>query len=193
MNFNSIHFAVFFVAVYSLYLLLPTKRAQNVMLLCASYYFYGQWSWTLSTLLWWSAGLDFYCAKKIEAGRGTPTAKRFFLLSIISNLALLGFFKYCDFFISSLADLLHAVGLSVELRTLGIVVPVGISFYTFQTMSYVIDVYRGRLQATDSLLDFALFVAFFPHLVAGPIVPAKDLLPQCFWFSSRCSASPSSS
>ncbi len=177
MLFNSIEFALFFPAVYLLYLLC-SHRWQNRMLLFASYVFYGAWDWRFLGLIWFSTVLDYICGIKIdqsESGR----AKKFFLsLSVAGNLSILGFFKYFDFFSQNLSFLLARFGLPADPVLLKIILPVGISFYTFQTMSYSLDIYRGKMRPTRNFPDFALFVAFFPQLVAGPIERAAHLLPQ---------------
>lgn len=177
MLFNSPQFAVFFIVVLALYLFL-NHRWQNRMLLAASYFFYGSWDWRFLSLIWISTLLDYLCGLKISGSANPKARKAFLLLSVSGNLAILGFFKYFNFFSESLASLLTAAGIPLHPVSLSIVLPVGISFYTFQTMSYTIDVYRGEMEPTRSLPDFALFVAFFPQLVAGPIERAKHLLPQ---------------
>ncbi len=177
MLFNSFQFAVFFVIVYGLYLVL-NHRWQNRMLLVASYVFYGAWDWRFLSLILLSTVLDYYCGLKIYTVK-TRERKRFFLfLSILVNLSILGFFKYFNFFSSNLQNLLINFNVTLEPRFLQIILPLGISFYTFQTMSYTIDIYRGKLEPTNRFFDFALFVAFFPQLVAGPIERASHLLPQ---------------
>jgi D-alanyl-lipoteichoic acid acyltransferase DltB (MBOAT superfamily) len=178
--FNSWEFVVFFGFVYVIYLLLPSYRQQNILLLIASYYFYAAWDWRFMFLLLTSTVLDYYCALQIDTRENPRGRKVFLVCSIVGNLTLLGFFKYFNFFLDSLQPLLASFGLSVERLHLHIVLPVGISFYTFQEMSYTIDVYRGELKATRKFLDFALFVAFFPHMVAGPIMRASTLLVQFF-------------
>ena len=178
--FNSWEFVVFFGFVYGIYLLLPGYRQQNILLLIASYYFYAAWDWRFMFLLLSSTLLDYYCALQIDTSEDPRRRKTFLVCSIAGNLTLLGFFKYFNFFLDSLQPLLGSFGLSVERLHLHIVLPVGISFYTFQEMSYTIDVYRGELKATRKFLDFALFVAFFPHMVAGPIMRASTLLVQFF-------------
>ncbi len=177
MLFNSYTFWIFFVTVLGLFVLLR-GRARKVMLLVASYVFYGLWDWRFLGLIFISTVTDYLVARWIESAE-SPRGKRLLLTtSIIVNLGILGFFKYADFFVESLAELLSAVGIPIGRSTLGIVLPVGISFYTFQTMSYTIDVYRGELKATRRFLDFMLYVSFFPQLVAGPIERATRLLPQ---------------
>ena len=177
MLFNSLQFAVFFAVVYGLYLAL-NHRWQNRMLLVASYIFYGAWDWRYLSLILISTWLDYYCAIKIRESAGRARKRRFLILSIAGSLGILGCFKYYNFFAASLQALLGAFGIAIPSLYLSIILPVGISFYTFQTMSYTIDVYRGEMEPTRSFLDFALFVAYFPQLVAGPIERAKHLLPQ---------------
>lgn len=176
MLFNSFQFAIFFIVVYSLYLLLSHKW-QNRMLLLASYIFYGAWDWRFLSLIFISTILDYVCGLKIFI-LNDHKKKLFLFFSIFGNLFILGFFKYFNFFASNLQTLLYNLGVSIQPRFLNIILPIGISFYTFQTMSYTIDIYRGQLEPTKKFLDFALFVAFFPQLVAGPIERAKRLLPQ---------------
>lgn len=175
--FNSYEFAVFFISIYVIYLL-SNHRWQNRWLLLASYSFYGSWNWRFLSLIWISTIVDYYCGLKIANSSTRRKRRAFLLLSMCSNLGILGFFKYFNFFAGSFQDLMHSVGWQVDTFTLHVVLPVGISFYTFQTMSYTIDIYRKQIQPTRYFLDFALFVAFFPQLVAGPIERAKNLLPQ---------------
>ena len=181
MLFNSVTFFVFFAIVFALYLLafsLPRpKRVQNALLLVASYVFYGAWDWRFLGLLLLSTLIDFVSSHRIEDGP-REHRRRWLLFSVLSNLTILGFFKYFNFFVDSFVALAGAIGWSVSAPTLAIVLPVGISFYTFQTMSYTIDVYQGRLPAARSFWSFALFVVYFPQLVAGPIERATRLLPQ---------------
>ena len=177
MIFNSLQFAIFFIIVYTLYLGLSHKW-QNRMLLVASYVFYGAWDWRFLSLIFISTALDYFCGIKIDESRDKKRRKFFLILSIFGNLSILGFFKYFDFFAQSLQGLLGLFGFSIQPHFLHIILPVGISFYTFQTMSYTIDIYRRQMKPTKRFFDFALFVAFFPQLVAGPIERAKHLLPQ---------------
>jgi D-alanyl-lipoteichoic acid acyltransferase DltB (MBOAT superfamily) len=177
MLFNSYEFAVFFVIVYGLYLFADHKW-QNRLLLAASYYFYGSWDWRFLSLIVASTLIDYVCGLKIAASADAAIRKRFLAVSVICNLSFLGFFKYFNFFAETFQALLDGIGLTANPVLLNIILPVGISFYTFQTMSYTIDIYRGQLEPTRNLRDFALFVAFFPQLVAGPIERAKRLLPQ---------------
>ena len=181
MLFNSLEFVVFFAVVYAVYLALST-RGQNVWLLGASYLFYGAWDWRFLGLIWLSTAVDFVVARKIADVRDAsdePRAGRgWLLLSLATNLGLLATFKYFGFFVDSARELAGWAGVELSGPTMHLIVPVGISFYTFQTLSYTIDVYRGTIRPCRRLLDFALFVAFFPQLVAGPIERASVLLPQ---------------
>jgi len=177
MLFNSLNFLVFFIIVYALYLVLPPRK-QNVMLLIASYFFYGCWDWRFLTLIWFSTAVDYWVGNCIARAETTAQKRRFLLISLISDLSILGFFKYFNFFADSAYALLSALGLPIAPWHLRIILPVGISFYTFQALSYTIDIYRGQLAPARSLFNFALYVAFFPQLVAGPIERATHLLPQ---------------
>ena len=177
MWFNSFTFLWFFLIVYGLYLVLE-HRWQNRMLLVASLVFYGFWDYRFVALLLLSAVIDFVCSLMIQAASEPRRRKAWLMASIFANLGILGFFKYFNFFADSLYALLENLGWSFDRRTLDIVLPVGISFYTFQTMSYTIDVYRGQLKPTRDFLTFALYVSYFPQLVAGPIERAKNLLPR---------------
>ena len=177
MFFNSPEFLVFLPVVLLVYYAL-SRRAQNAWLVLASYFFYGWWDWRFCGLLALSTVIDFTCALRIDASSDSRVRRRWLLLSLCANLGILGFFKYFNFFVDSAAALLSAVGLQPHLPVLRVLLPVGISFYTFQTMSYTIDVHRRQLAPTRSFLDFALFVSFFPQLVAGPIERAGNLLRQ---------------
>jgi alginate O-acetyltransferase complex protein AlgI len=177
MLFNSLHFVWFFAVVYLLYRLLP-HRGQNVLLLAASYYFYAAWDWRFLGLLIGSTLVDFTCGRLLARTDDSRTRRTLLVASLGFNLSLLAFFKYFNFFAENLHTLFGAIGWQVDFVTLRVLLPVGISFYTFATMSYVIDVYRREIPATRDLLDFSVFVAYFPHLVAGPILRASMLLPQ---------------
>jgi alginate O-acetyltransferase complex protein AlgI len=177
MVFNSLHFAAFFVVVYALYRALP-HRGQNWLLLAASYYFYAAWDWRFLGLLIASTVIDFYCARFIASRQSARERRAALAVSLTFNLAMLGFFKYFNFFAENLHSLFGVLGFRLDVVTLRVLLPIGISFYTFITMSYVIDVYRRQIEPARSLRDFALFVAYFPHLVAGPILRAPVLLPQ---------------
>ncbi len=180
MLFNSWTFIVFFAIVWSLYRVVG-HRAQNILLVIASYIFYGFWDWRFTSLLAFSTIVDFCVAEKIYQSKtrnDSRSARNWLLLSISGNLTFLGFFKYYNFFADSFVQLVNAFGMQANSATLNIILPVGISFYTFHNISYIMDVYRGDLKPRKSLLDFALFVTFFPQLVAGPIGRATNLLPQ---------------
>ena len=180
MQFNSWIFPLFFAIVYAGYLAAGAKRfrVQNAWLLAASYVFYGAWDPRFLSLLVLSTVVDFVLGRKIEASDDEGARKRLVTLSVLINLGILGTFKYFNFFIASATTFLGSIGLETSPSTLKLILPVGISFYTFQTLSYTIDVYRRRMPATNDLLGFALFVSFFPQLVAGPIERASRLLPQ---------------
>ena len=177
MVFNSIDFLIFFPLVYVLYLKFNFKK-QNYLLLVASYFFYGYWDYRFLSLLFISTLVDFYTSNQIDKTEDSKKRKLFLYLSMISNLSMLGFFKYYNFFIQSAIDGLKILGVQANPYVLQIVLPLGISFYTFQTMSYTIDVYRKDLKAEKNFFDFALYVSYFPQLVAGPIERATNLLPQ---------------
>ena len=147
-------------------------------MLIASYVFYSWWDWRFLTLIWLSTIVDFWTGQRIEDETSNNLKRRYLLLSITTNLGILAYFKYAGFFVDSFVDLMSALGFNLSIEPLRIILPVGISFYTFQTMSYSIDIYRKNMKPTKSLLDFALFVGFFPQLVAGPIVRARDFLTQ---------------
>jgi alginate O-acetyltransferase complex protein AlgI len=176
--FSSFSFLLFFPVVLALYYACRSTRSRNVVLLVASYWFYAAWDPRFLLLLFGSTLLDFATGARI-ARATTQGRKRLWLaLSVLGNVGSLVLFKYADFFILSFQQLMAAFGVDVEVRLLRLVLPVGISFYNFQTMTYSLDIYRGQLKPTRSFLDFALFVGFFPQLVAGPIVRAIELVPQ---------------
>ena len=177
MLFNTLVFWLFFALVFALYRVLPHRR-QNHLLLVASYVFYGWWDWRFLGLILISTVVDYVSARRIEAGSSSVARRSWLIVSVATNLGLLGLFKYFNFFASSLAQLMQVMGIRADEVTLNIVLPVGISFYTFQTMSYTIEVYRGSIHARRRFFDLALYVAFFPQLVAGPIERAGRLLPQ---------------
>ncbi|MFH0892313.1 MAG: MBOAT family O-acyltransferase [Candidatus Falkowbacteria bacterium] len=181
MLFNSIQFLIFFGAVYGLYLLVHkffSHKAENRLLLAASYVFYAAWDWRFLSLIFTSALINFYCGGKIFSGQDERIKKRYLIYAVSANLLILGFFKYFDFFAANLSAPLSALGLDPGIGALGIILPLGISFYTFQAMTYAVDIYRGEIKPTGNFFDFALFVSFFPLVLAGPIERAKNLLPQ---------------
>ncbi len=180
MLFNSFDFGLFLVIVYLLYWLLGAKNRtpQNVFLLVSSYFFYGLWDWRFLLLIIASSLIDFFAGKAISATSRLSTKKIYLWISILWNLGVLFTFKYFNFFIENFSNLF---GLDIPesgYSFINVIIPVGLSFYTFQTMSYTIDVYRGRIKATNNLLEFLCFVSFFPQLVAGPIERARMLLVQ---------------
>ena len=178
MLFNSFEFAAFASVVFAVYLVLP-HRARNLLLLAASYVFYAAWNPKLLSLIAFSTLVDYGVGRALSRTDDATHRRRWLLLSLCTNLGLLGVFKYFGFFAENFAQLTQACfGWTPSWTTTQIVLPVGISFYTFQTLSYTIDIYRRRLDPEPNLLRFALFVAFFPQLVAGPIERASSLLPQ---------------
>lgn len=180
MLFNSIGFAIFLPVVFLLYWLVTNKnlRLQNILLLLASYYFYACWDWRFLFLLMFSTLLDYCTGLKMQEAENQKGKRFWFWLSITINLGFLGVFKYYNFFAQSFAEAISHVGLQVNPWTLQVILPVGISFYTFHGLSYVIDVYKDRIRAESNFVDYAVFVSFFPLLVAGPIERATHLLPQ---------------
>ena len=177
MVFNSFQYALFLPLVLGLYWLLD-RRKQNLLLLAGSYYFYAVWDVRFLFLMWMSTLTDFTIGRLLDGTQDERRRKRIFLISLAVNLGILGFFKYFNFFIQSGVDLLQGLGLEPNPPTLNILLPVGISFYTFHGISYTFDVYRREIPASRDLMDFACFVAYFPQLVAGPIGRAQIQLPQ---------------
>ena len=180
MLFNSFEFALFLPVVFLLYWFVfnKTLKLQNIFLLGVSYVFYGWWDWRFLSLIIFSSAIDYLAGIQIQQATNKTTKKRFLTLSLLTNLGFLGVFKYFNFFAESLAEGFETIGIIIDPFTLEVVLPVGISFYTFQTISYSIDVYRGKLQPTRDLIAFFAYVSFFPQLVAGPIERASNLLPQ---------------
>jgi len=180
MLFNSFSFAVFLPVIFILYWLLGRERlkAQNLLLLGASYFFYACWDWRFLFLLIFSTLLDYFTGLKMTGSKNKRTRKFWFWLSVSINLGFLGIFKYYNFFADSFAQTIANFGLQVNPWTLKVILPVGISFYTFHGLSYVIDIYKDRIKAERNFIDYSLFVSFFPLLVAGPIERATHLLPQ---------------
>lgn len=177
MLFDTPVFYVFLALVVAAYWLLKWRR-QNLLLLLASYFFYGWWDWRFLGLILVSTVVDFYCARYISRSENSLRRKSLLTLSVALNLGFLGFFKYFNFFIESLSAGMTALGMPVNATLLRILLPPGISFYTFQALAYIVDVYFRRLEPAESLLDYALFINFFPHLIAGPIQRPSHLLPQ---------------
>ncbi|MET0490972.1 MAG: MBOAT family protein [Acidimicrobiales bacterium] len=177
MVFNSLQYLVFFPLVFAVYWQLK-RRAQNVLLLLASWFFYAMWDWRFLGLMLLTTGVDFGVGRYLAMTEDEKKRKLAFGLSLGLNLTVLGFFKYFNFFVGSAADLLQTFGLDASEPTLRVLLPVGISFYTFHGISYTFDVFRRDIEPADDLLDFAVFVAFFPQLVAGPIGRAHLQLPQ---------------
>ena len=177
MIFNSVEYLFFLPTVLVLHWTLP-KRLRTPLLLAASYFFYGWWDWRFLGLLLLSTTIDFAVGIALDRTDDELRRKRYLAVSMVANLVILGFFKYFNFFVDSAADLLRDMGFQPNEPALNVVLPVGISFYTFQSMSYGIDVYRRRMPASRDPVLFAAYVAFFPQLVAGPIERARHLLPQ---------------
>ena len=179
MLFNSYAFALFFLTLFPTYWLLARwPRLQNILLLSAAYYFYSRWNAKFLSLLIISTVMDYACGLWVDRVQDPRRRRGVVALSMALNLGMLGYFKYYNFFAESLHTALVSAGFSVPLWQLNVVLPIGISFYTFQSMSYVIDVYRRDIAPTRNLVQFATFVSFFPHLVAGPIMRPTTLLPQ---------------
>lgn len=181
MIFNSLEYFIFLPIVYLIYWFAFKKsvQKQNVFLLLSSYLFYGWWDWRFLSLIFLSTCVDYFVAQKIDATDYQKTRKAWLWVSVIFNVGLLGFFKYFNFFVDSWIDMFSVLGYDIKSTwTLRIILPVGISFYTFQTMSYSFDVYYKKLKPTTDFLSFAAFVSFFPQLVAGPIERASNLLSQ---------------
>lgn len=179
MLFNSLEFGIFLVVVFLLYWLVFNRslRKQNIFLLAASYFFYGWWDWRFLLLIFISSCTDFWVGNAMGAAKGSKR-KGLLWLSLTINIGMLGFFKYYNFFVESFVDAYTFFGAQLSVDRLNIILPVGISFYTFQTLSYTLDIYKDRLKPTRNFIAFLGFVSFFPQLVAGPIERARNLLPQ---------------
>lgn len=180
MLFNSLSFALFLPVVFTLYWLLDKKslRAQNMLLLLSSFFFYGCWDYRFMFLLMFSIALDYYSGIRIHEAKGRGHKLAWLWLSIGINLGFLAVFKYYNFFARSMSDLFNLVGWHADFGLLNIILPVGISFYTFHGVSYIIDIYNDRITPERNFVNYAVFVSFFPLLVAGPIERATHLLPQ---------------
>ncbi|KYK21255.1 hypothetical protein AYK24_03365 [Thermoplasmatales archaeon SG8-52-4] len=182
MLFNSLDFAVFFLLFFIIYWALSNKKLwiQNFFVIISSYVFYGWWDWRFLSLILFSSFTDYFVGIGLLKGQNKRKRKYLLLVSIIANIGILGFFKYFNFFTDSLVHAFSTLGYQLNGSTLNIILPVGISFYTFQTLSYTIDVYRKKLEPTKDIIAFFAFVSFFPQLVAGPIERATHLLPQFY-------------
>ena len=180
MLFNSIDFAIFLPIVFILYWFVANKnlKLQNFMVVAASYLFYGWWDWRFLSLILFSTIVDFTIGKKLRNEENQQKRKALLWTSILVNLGFLGFFKYYNFFLDNFITAFSFFGQEIQGNSLNIILPVGISFYTFQTLSYTIDVYKRKLEPTKDFIAFSAFVSFFPQLVAGPIERATNLLPQ---------------
>ncbi|WP_291102554.1 MULTISPECIES: MBOAT family O-acyltransferase [unclassified Flavobacterium] len=180
MLFNALQFLLFLPIVFMVYWWVNKKslQLQNLLLLVASYFFYGCWDWRFLFLLLFSTALDYFTAIKMVEAKNKGNKIFWFWLSIIVNLGFLGVLKYYNFFADSFAEALSGLGIQTNFWTLKVILPVGISFYTFHGLSYVIDIYKGRIQPEKNIITYSLFVAYFPLLVAGPIERATHLLPQ---------------
>lgn len=178
MEFNSWLFLTFFSCIWIMHRLLKKAIYRNALLLVASYFFYAAWDWKFLFLIIISTVVDFIAGKYIYSSKRPGTKKFALSVSVTVNLSILGFFKYFNFFTSELISLFASIGIEASQYYLAVILPVGISFYTFQTLSYSIDIYQQRLKPERHFLNFAVFVAFFPQLVAGPIERARNLLPQ---------------
>jgi len=179
--FNSLEFLLFLPIVFILYWVVcrTHTKQQNFIILVSSYVFYGWWNYRFLLLILLSTCIDYLVGLNLPKQKNQKNKKVLLWVSVLCNLGMLGFFKYYNFFIDSWIDVLNSVGYSVQNTwSLNIIIPVGISFYTFQTMSYTIDIYRNNLKPTNDFISFASFVSFFPQLVAGPIERATNLLPQ---------------
>ena len=180
MLFNSVNFLIFFSIVFFVYWFVLQKRLkwQNLFLLLVSYYFYACWNWKFLSLLVFSSSLDYVSGLMIHKADSKTLKKIWLFLSISINIGILGIFKYYNFFIESFSDLLSFIGLTPHFHTLNLILPIGISFYTFHGLSYVIDIYYEKTHPRTNWINYSLFVGYFPLLVAGPIERATHLLPQ---------------
>lgn len=182
MLFNSIDFAIFLPIVFILYWFVAYKnlKLQNFLVVLASYVFYGWWDWRFLSLIIFSTVIDYLIGRKLHTENSQTKRKILLWISICVNLGFLGFFKYYNFFLDNFITAFSFFGAEIKANTLNIILPVGISFYTFQTLSYTIDVYKRKLEPTKDFIAFSAFVSFFPQLVAGPIERATHLLPQFY-------------
>jgi D-alanyl-lipoteichoic acid acyltransferase DltB (MBOAT superfamily) len=182
MLFNSIDFAIFLPIVFLLYWFVTNKnlKLQNLLIVVASYVFYGWWDWRFLSLIVFSTVVDYTVGRQLRIEENQLKRKILLWTSILVNLGFLGFFKYYNFFLDNFITAFSFFGQDIQPNSLNIILPVGISFYTFQTLSYTIDVYKRKLEPTKDFIAFSAFVSFFPQLVAGPIERATHLLPQFY-------------
>lgn len=179
MIFNSLDFAIFLPIIFILYWIFRDKlKIQNLVILLASYLFYGWWDFRFLSLIFFSSAVDYIVGVQMNVASNKLRKTVLLGISIVVNLGFLTFFKYSNFFLDSFYDSFEILGYSFDRTRLNIVLPVGISFYTFQTMSYSIDIYKDKMKGTTDAISFFAYVSFFPQLVAGPIERATDLLPQ---------------
>jgi len=182
MLFNSLDFAIFLPIIFILYWFILQKnlKLQNALIVLASYVFYGWWDWRFLSLITFSTVVDYFIGQRLRTEDKQSKRKVLLWTSIVVNLGSLGFFKYYNFFLENFVNAFSLFGMQINANSLNIILPVGISFYTFQTLSYTIDVYRKKLEPTKDFMAFSAFVCFFPQLVAGPIERATNLLPQFY-------------
>ncbi|MDB9955033.1 MBOAT family protein, partial [Flavobacteriaceae bacterium] len=181
MLFNTIDFAIFLPIVFILYWVVNKNlKFQNILIIASSYLFYGWWDWRFLSLILFSTLVDYSVGVLLQKQNNKPKRKILLWFSIIINLGFLGYFKYYNFFLDNFVSAFSLFGIEINQNSLNIVLPVGISFYTFQTLSYTIDIYKRKLEPTKDIIAFAAFVCFFPQLVAGPIERATNLLPQFY-------------
>ena len=178
MLFCTVQYVLFLTAIFAIYWSLPSARARVWLLLAASFFFYASWNKWLALLIGVTTVMDYLIARGMDAATSSRRRKWLLWLSLAMNLGVLVIFKYANFFLDSLKEAVQQFGASASLPVLSVMLPIGISFYTFEAINYTIDVYRGRIKAERDLGHFMIFILFFPHLVAGPIVRAKDFLPQ---------------
>ena len=182
MLFNSVDFAIFLPVIFLLYWFVANKnlRVQNLLILISSYFFYGWWDWRFLSLIMCSTLVDYFVGLALPKQTIQSKRRALLFISIFINISLLGFFKYYNFFLDNFISAFSLFGVKLKANSLNIILPVGISFYTFQTLSYTIDIYRKKFEPTRNFIAFAAFVSFFPQLVSGPIERATNLLPQFF-------------
>ena len=180
MNFNTLTFIIFFIIFYIFFLSLNSWKTKKILIVISGYIFYGWWNPLYLLLLLGSTIFNYLIAKSISLENKLRKRKRLLLIAITANLSLIGIFKYFDFFSSNFTKLLQVLGMQMDFFTLNVLLPIGISFYTFEAISYIVDVYNKKISPAKTYLDFSVFMSFFPRLVAGPIVRAADFLPQTY-------------